>query len=201
MNHHIAMFKTMPVPVTSSVRLALLLAFGASVAACSAFNNASRKFADAITPYKVEVVQGNVVTKQQVEALQPGMSRQQVKDVLGTPLLTSVFHSDRWDYVFTIKRPGIAEQTRKFSVFFKGDALDHFEGDEMPSEEEFVASLTSSIKNPKVPVLEATPEQLAKHAGKPDTDGDADSTDAAAKSASASGTRPSSYPPLEAPAR
>jgi len=195
------MYKTMPVQVTSSVRLAMLLALGASVAACSTFNDASRKFADTITPYKVEVVQGNVVTKQQVEALQQGMSRQQVKDVLGTPLLTSVFHSDRWDYVFTIKRPGVPEQTRKFSVFFKDDALERFEGDEMPSEDEFVASLTTSIKNPKVPVLEATPEQLAKSAGKPAPQGDAEAADGAAKPAAAAGTRPSSYPPLEAPAR
>lgn len=197
MADHIAMYKTMPVQVTSSVRLALLLALGASVAACSTFNDASRKFADAITPYKVEVVQGNVVTKQQVEALQQGMSRQQVKDLLGTPLLTSVFHSDRWDYVFTIKRPGVPEQTRKFSVFFKEDALDRYEGDEMPSEEEFVASLTSPIKNPKVPVLEATPEQLAKHAGKPAQEGDADAAADASKPAASTGVRPSRYPPLE----
>ncbi|GAB2477178.1 MAG: outer membrane protein assembly factor BamE [Comamonas sp.] len=190
----------MPVQVTSSVRLALMLALGASVAACGTFNDASRKFASAITPYKVEVVQGNVVTKQQVEALQQGMSRQQVKDVLGTPLLTSVFHADRWDYVFTIKRPGVAEQTRKFSVFFKEDALDRFEGDEMPSEEEFVASLTTAIKNPKVPVLEATPEQLAKHSSKPAAEGDAEAADAA-KPDAPTGVRPSSYPPLETPAR
>jgi len=195
------MYITMPEQVTSSVRLALLLALGASVAACSTINNASRKFADAITPYKVEVVQGNVVTKEQVEALQQGMSRQQVKDLLGTPLLISVFHSNRWDYVFTIKRPGVPEQTRKFSVFFQGDALDRYEGDEMPSEDEFVASLTTSIKHPKVPVLEATPEQLAKHAGKPAQEGDAEAAADAAKSAAPTGERPSSYPPLEAPAR
>ena len=52
-------------------------------------------------------MQGNFVSKEQVEALRPGMSRQQVRDILGTPLVTSVFHADRWDYVFTIKRQGV----------------------------------------------------------------------------------------------
>ena len=49
-----------------------------------------------ITPYKVDVVQGNFISKEQVDLLKPGMTRAQVRDVLGTPLLTSVFHADRW---------------------------------------------------------------------------------------------------------
>ena len=70
MADHIAMSITMPEFVRSGVRMAALLALGASVAACGSFNDASRKFADSITPYKVEVVQGNVITKEQVDALQ-----------------------------------------------------------------------------------------------------------------------------------
>ena len=196
MADHIAMYITMPEFVRSGVRMAALLALGASVAACGSFNNASRKFADSITPYKVEVVQGNVIAKEQVEALQKGMSRQQVKDLLGTPLLTSVFHANRWDYVFTIKRKGVAAQERRFTVYFDDTGLARYEGDEMPSEEEFVASVTTSIKNPKVPRLEATPAELAKYqkdnAAKQDdaskADADSDVSNAAA---------PTSYPPLE----
>ena len=76
-------------------------------AAAAASTAQPQRFADSITPYKVEVVQGNFVSKEQVEALKPGMSRQQVRDILGTPLVTSVFHGDRWDYVFTLKRQGV----------------------------------------------------------------------------------------------
>jgi outer membrane protein assembly factor BamE len=54
-----------------------------------------------ITPYKVDVIQGNFVSKEQVEQLRPGMTRDQVKATLGTPLMASLFHADRWDYVFT----------------------------------------------------------------------------------------------------
>ena len=92
-------------------------------------------------------MQGNFVSKEQVEALKPGMSRQQVRDILGTPLLTSIFHADRWDYVFTLKRQGVPPQERKLAVFFKGNVLDRFEGDEMPSEAEFVATLDNKRKD------------------------------------------------------
>lgn len=178
--------------------MAALLALGASVAACGSFNEASRKFASAITPYKVEVVQGNVITKEQVDALQKGMSRQQVKDLLGTPLLASVFHANRWDYVFTIKRKGVPEQERRFTVYFDDTGLERFEGDEMPSEQEFVASVTTSIKNPKVPRLEATPEELAKY--KADSSAPASSADTGTSDAITT-PPPANYPPLESPQR
>lgn len=198
MADHIAMSKTMPEFVRSGVRMAALLVLGASVAACGSFNEASRKFASAITPYKVEVVQGNVITKEQVDALQKGMSRQQVKDLLGTPLLASVFHANRWDYVFTIKRKGVPEQERRFTVYFNDTGLERFEGDEMPSEQEFVASVTTSIKNPKVPRLEATPEELAKY--KAEQPAPAPSADTSSSDTSTAAP-PANYPPLESPQR
>jgi outer membrane protein assembly factor BamE len=137
-------------------------------------------------------VQGNFVSREQVEAIKPGMSRQQVRDILGTPLVSSVFHADRWDYVFTLKRQGVEPQQRKLTVFFKGNMLDRFEGDEMPTEAEFVATLDNKRKQAKVPQLEATEESLKQFSPGP----------AAAPPAAAAETAPAaSYPPLEAPAR
>jgi outer membrane protein assembly factor BamE len=112
-----------------------------------------------LTPYRVPVVQGNVVTREQVAVLRPGMSRIQVRDILGTPLLTSVFHGDRWDYVFTLKQQGQEPQARRVTVYFKGDTLERFEADPLPSETEFVSTLGRQDK-PKLPLLEATPEAL-----------------------------------------
>jgi len=145
-----------------------------------------------VTPYKVEVVQGNFVSKEQVEAVKPGMSRQQVRDILGTPLVTSVFHASRWDYVFTLKRQGVPAQERKLAIFFNGDVLERVEGDAMPSEAEFVATLDNKRKNAKVPPLEASEEALKRFA--PDKP--------AAPVAPAAALPPpaASYPPLE-PAR
>lgn len=149
-----------------------------------------------ITPYKIEVVQGNFVSREQVELLKPGMSRDQVRQVLGTPLLASVFHADRWDYVFTLKRQGVEPQALRLTVFFKGEALERFEGDTMPSESDFVAKLDSRRKLGKVPVLELTEEQLKAAEKKPAATATPPPATPAVSAPSAA-----SYPPLESPAR
>ena len=153
-----------------------------------------------ITPYRVDVIQGNFVSKEQVDALKAGMTRVQVKDILGTPLLASVFHADRWDYVFTLKRSGVTPQSYKYAVFFKGDVLERFEGDSMPSESEFIATLDSRRKLGKVPPLEATEEQL-KAADKSSASKAASAPAAPAASANSSDTAPAAYPPLESPTK
>ena len=150
-----------------------------------------------ITPYKVDVIQGNFISKEQVDFLKAGMTRAQVKDVLGTPLLTSLFHADRWDYVFTLKRQGVEPQSFKYTVFFKGDSLERFEGDTMPNEAEFIAKLDSRRKLGKVPALEATEEQLNKNS----KSGAVPAASAAPATASAPAVSPAVtvYPPLESP--
>lgn len=178
--------------VTGHVVLALLVI---GLGACSSFDKATRNMADAVTLYKPEVVQGNFVSKEQVAALQPGMTRVQVRDTLGTPLMTSLFHGDRWDYVFTMKRQGVEPQSYRLTLYFKDDLLERHEGDEMPSETEFVQRISRERKV-KVPQLEASEEQLAKFPAP---------TDANASTGAAPAPEPSprpagSYPPLE-PAR
>lgn len=147
-------------PCLAFVGTALVLGL---LGGCGSFSGAGSTLANVITPYRIDIVQGNFVSREQVEALQPGMGRQQVRDILGTPLLASVFHADRWEYVFTLKRPGQPVQSRKLTVYFKGDVFERHEGDEMPSETEFVASLESRSGKGKAPSLEATPEQLARY--------------------------------------
>jgi outer membrane protein assembly factor BamE len=140
--------------------------------------------------YKPEVVQGNFVSREQVQALRAGMPRQAVRDVLGTPLVTSLFHAERWDYAFTIRRQGAEPQQRRFSVFFKGDALDRIEGDPLPSEAEFAAKLDNRRPPTKLPELKATEADLAKFPAKP--------APAAGKAQPAAPVAPVTYPPLEA---
>ncbi len=148
-----------------------------------------------ITPYKVDVIQGNFISKEQVEQLRTGLSRDEVKAVLGTPLMTSLFHADRWDYVFTMKRQGVEPQSFKYTVFFKDNLLERFEGDAMPSEAEFIAKLTNQRKLGKVPPLEATEAQL-KAAEKVS----ATKSETAPALAAESTTPPATvYPPLESP--
>jgi outer membrane protein assembly factor BamE len=138
--------------------------------------------------YIPEVVQGNFVSREQKEFLKPGMSRLQVREVLGTPLVASVFHEQRWDYVFTIRRQGVPAQSFSLSVWFKGDVLEGVTGDELPSEIEFVTKLVVKKSSMKVPDLEAKEEDLRKF---PAPVRMVDPAPAAAL------PLPSSYPPLE----
>jgi outer membrane protein assembly factor BamE len=180
-------FRSMPLPH------GLLLLCCAALAGCGSVTDATRRMANAIVPYKIEIVQGNFVSKEQVEALKPGMSRAQVRDVLGTPLLQSVFHADRWDYVFTMKRQGAEPQARQLTVYFKDDLLERTEGDPMPSETDFVALLATERKPKAVPVLEASEDKLKPFAPR--------EPQPAQAAPQPTAPLPASYPPLEAPAR
>ena len=130
------------------------------MAGCQSLQS-SDSFLGVITPYKVEVVQGNVVTKEQAEVVKPGMSRAQVRDVLGSPLVTDPFHGDRWDYVFTIRRQGAEPQLRRVVVRFDGEALKAIDtGGELPSERDFVASIDTFKTSRNAPPLALTDAQI-----------------------------------------
>lgn len=88
-----------------------------------------------IQPYRPDVQQGNVVTQEMVEQLREGMTRDQVRFLLGSPMLTSVFHLDRWDYIYHLRRgKGGEVQTRRMTVQFKDNRLASFTADAMPPE-------------------------------------------------------------------
>jgi outer membrane protein assembly factor BamE len=201
MIHHIARDRTMPakhrnrlilIQRSGLTTLACLAAL--ALAGCGSFKTDGINPVNWITPYKVDVIQGNFVSKEQVESLKVGMTRAQVKDILGTPLLTSLFHADRWDYVFTLKRQGVEPKSFKYAVFFKGDQLERFEGDAMPTNDEFVASLANNREIGKVPVLQATEEQLKAAEKSSNT---AAATSGSSPTVAPAGTPPASYPPLE----
>jgi len=164
---------------TSFITACLLASFG--LTACSSF----------ITPYRPDVVQGNFVSREQSQALRLGMPRQAVRDILGTPLVTSVFHADRWDYAFTIRRQGAEPQLRRFSVLFKNDILVQLDGDPLPSEAEFAAQIDTRAAAKKVSELKATEADLAQFPAK--TASTLVSAPAPVKAAI--------YPPLESPVR
>ncbi len=111
-----------------------------------------------ITPYRIDIVQGNAITKEQAALIKPGLTRLQVRDVLGTPLVADPFHANRWDYIFTLRRPGTEVQRRSVVVAFEGDVVKSIEAPDLPSEREFVASI-SRFKDPRAPKLELSEEE------------------------------------------
>ena len=139
--------------------LAVLAAL-AALSGCQSLQS-SDNFLGVVTPYRIEIVQGNVVTREQAEAVKPGMSRAQVRDILGSPLLTDAFHTDRWDYVFTIRRQGAQPQRRSIVAMFEGDTLKSIDtGGELPAEREFVASIDTFKTSRNAPPLALTDEQV-----------------------------------------
>lgn len=82
--------------------------------------------------YKLDINQGNYLTQDMVEKLKVGQTRVQVRQALGTPLLTSAFHDQRWDYSYQYTRHGRVVEKRQFTVYFVDDKLARWEGDEAP---------------------------------------------------------------------
>lgn len=103
-------------------RFLLLLPF---LAACSN----TPQITSYLSPYRIDVRQGNFVTQEMVAQLKPGLSREQVRFVLGSPLVADMFHADRWDYVYRFQ-PGHGEvQQRRLVVFFADNKLTRVSGD------------------------------------------------------------------------
>lgn len=85
--------------------------------------------------YRPTIQQGNIVTQEQINELQPGMSKRQVRFVLGTPMLTDVFHADRWDYSYTFGVGSQPTEFRRVTVYFEQDRLVRVTGDLRPQPE------------------------------------------------------------------
>ena len=113
-----------------------------------------------ITPYRIDIVQGNAITQEQAAQIKPGLTRLQVRDVMGTPLMVDPFHANRWDYIFTLRRPGAEAQRRSVVVFFENDVVKSIEAPPLPSEREFVASI-SRFKDIRAPKLELSESERA----------------------------------------
>ncbi|MGF6467928.1 outer membrane protein assembly factor BamE [Paraburkholderia youngii] len=115
----------------------------AVLAGCSTYDSLTQRVAQSITPYRITVVQGNFVSQEMASQMKVGMTRAQVRQVLGTPLLTDMFHADRWDYTFYFKRGNTSiVQQRDFVVFFSGDTVTHWTGGEdLPTNLELLAEI------------------------------------------------------------
>lgn len=132
------------------------------LAGCGSWFTSGEPILGVLSPYRLEVQQGNVVTKDQLDRLRPGMNRLQVRDVLGTPLLADAFHADRWDYIFFYSQRGRVVQRREVVLLFEGDVLKSVEAGDVPTEREFISSIARSSYTFEASRLELTPEQISK---------------------------------------
>jgi outer membrane protein assembly factor BamE len=86
-----------------------------------------------ITPYRIDIQQGNYISQEMVVQLKTGMTKEQVRFILGTPMVTDIFHSDRWDYVYWRETARGAREQRKVTVLFEQGQLARVDGDMVPS--------------------------------------------------------------------
>jgi outer membrane protein assembly factor BamE len=110
------------------MRVVALGAILASALLLSACNNFEFPFV-----YRLPIDQGNVVKQDMIDQLQPGMSKEQVQFVMGTPMIASTFREDRWDYLFSLQRGNDILKQYRLSVFFKEDQLVNYTGNFKPT--------------------------------------------------------------------
>lgn len=114
-----------------------------------------QRFLGIISPYKIDIQQGNFISREMVAQLREGMqrpegvTREQVRFVLGTPLLTDIFHSDRWDYPFRLKKRTGEVISSHVTVFFKDNRLVDIDGGTLPTEQEYLAFIAGSAPGNK----------------------------------------------------
>ncbi len=119
-----------PLPI-SFVRLLLPCVLALLAAGCQTWTTYMPDIQQ-LGVYKLDINQGNFITQDMVEKLKVGQTRQQVRIVLGTPLLIDPFHADRWDYVYMYSKNRKTVDKRQFTVYFSEDKLARWEGDELP---------------------------------------------------------------------
>jgi outer membrane protein assembly factor BamE len=130
------------------------------------FNEDSKsKLGKVLKPYRPDMVQGNFISKEQLQTLKLGIDREEVKVILGTPLITSVMHPNRWDYVFAFKRGDtqLVEQ-RQVTLLFEKDILKKITADDLPTEYELIAEIDGIKSSRRVQRKAVAPELESQHA-------------------------------------
>ena len=118
-----------------------------------------QKFMWIFSPYRPDIQQGNFVSQEMLDQLKVGQTRDQVRFILGSPLLNDVFHQDRWDYPFYLARGNGELTTSRVTVFFKDDRVERFEGGNLPTEREYIERIAGPARGTKQPVLPPKPAE------------------------------------------
>lgn len=142
------------------MRSALVLSAALAPLALGACARAPVAVPEIVKPYRITIQQGNYVTREMIEQLKPGMTKEQVRFILGTPLVTDIFHADRWDYVFYREAPGGRREQRNFAVIFEDGRLARVIGDLLPAEP--VQAGPEATPKPQAAKPEASKDEGAK---------------------------------------
>jgi outer membrane protein assembly factor BamE len=129
-----------------------------------------QKFLWFFSPYRPDIQQGNFVSQEMIEQLKVGMTREQVRFLLGTPLLTDVFHADRWDFPFYLARGNGELTSSRVTVHFKDNKVEKIDGGNLPSEREYIERIAGKSDLPLTPAAKpAAPADAPATPAAPET--------------------------------
>ncbi|WP_371868552.1 outer membrane protein assembly factor BamE [Telluria aromaticivorans] len=126
-----------------------------------------QKFMWIFSPYRPDIQQGNFVSQEMLVQLKEGQTKEQVRFILGSPLLTDMFHADRWDFPFYLARGNGELTTSRVSIFFKEDKVARFEGGNLPTEREYIDRIAGPAKVSTKAKQETRPVEPVKVGGAP----------------------------------
>ena len=104
----------------------------------------NKRFLGFLRPYRPDIQQGNFISREMVAQLKEGMTQEQVRFVLGTPLLTDVFHNDRWDYPFRMAKGNGEMTASRLTLTFVDEKLARIEGGDLPTEADYLSRISGS---------------------------------------------------------
>lgn len=104
-----------------------------AIAGCA---NDDRSQSGLFAPYRISIPQGNYLNQQMLDQVQQGMTRDQVRLAIGTPLLSDPFHPDRWDYVFRFQYPNGDAELRRVTIRFDGEGVSRIDADRLPERDD-----------------------------------------------------------------
>lgn len=111
----------------------MLSIIGTALAGCT---NSDRSQSGLFAPYRISIPQGNYVNQQMLDQVREGMTREQVRLAMGTPLLADPFHPERWDYVFRFQYPNGDAELRRVTIRFDGDLVSKIDADKLPERDD-----------------------------------------------------------------
>ncbi|MBS1186826.1 MAG: hypothetical protein H6R04_844 [Burkholderiaceae bacterium] len=131
-----------------------------------------QRLASLFRPYRVDLQQGNFVSQEMLSQLRKGMTKEQVRFLLGSPLLNDMFHEWRWDYLFRLQKPDGRLTANRVTVFFKENRVIRFENSELPNEVDYITRIVNPDAKPKTAPAKPEVKPEAKPAAKPDASTD-----------------------------
>lgn len=120
----------------TTITLAAALFSATLLTGCASSTDSGSKLISFPGAYKIDIQQGNVITREMVNQLRPGMTRAQVQYVMGTPLIEDTFNSNRWDYIYSLQPGGKSREQKTVTLFFVNDQLHSIQGDLVPGSDQ-----------------------------------------------------------------